>query len=208
MKTEWRLIGSMTVAALVLATLPTAAGAQPEGQANQEISVFAGRVLGDDLTETPVSGRVPQLDDDVLFGVRYGYRVTDTWGIEFSVGQSNNSVTDVPGGDIDVDLTTFDADAVWHFAGAARWAPYLVFGVGYAATDLDRPITGDVGGRAVVIDDDGGYTLNAGVGAKYSATDHVTINLEARYRYLDALVDTFEDSLGTVEPTLAVGWKF
>ena len=208
MKTEWKLIGSMTIAALTLATLPTTAGAQPEAQAQHEISVYAGRVLGDDLTETEVSGRIPQLDDDVLFGVRYGYRVTDSWGIEFSVGQSNNAVTDVPGGDIDLDLTTFDADAVWHFGGSARWAPYLVFGVGYAATELDRPITGDVAGRAVEIDDDGGYTLNAGVGAKYSATDHVTINLEARYRYLDALVDTVEDSLGTVEPTVAVGWKF
>jgi hypothetical protein len=36
----------------------------------------------------------------------------------------------------------------------------------------------------------------------------MTINLEARYRYLDALVDTFEDSLDTVEPTVAIGWKF
>ena len=25
---------------------------------------------------------------------------------------------------------------------------------------------------------------------------------------LDALVDTLEDSLGTVEPTVAVGWRF
>jgi opacity protein-like surface antigen len=208
MKTEWRLIGSMAVAALALATLPAAAGAQPEARADHEISVYAGRVLGDDLTETEVSGRMPQLDDDVLFGVRYGYRITDSWGIEFSVGQSNNAVTDVPGGDIDLDLTTFDADAVWHFGRGARWAPYLVFGVGYATTDLDRPIAGDVGGRAVEINDDSGYTLNAGVGAKYSATDRVTINLEARYRYLDALVDTVEDSLGTVEPTVAVGWKF
>ena len=64
MNTEWRLISSMTAAALALAALPTAAGAQSEGQANNEISIFAGRVLGDDLTETPVSGRVPQLDDD------------------------------------------------------------------------------------------------------------------------------------------------
>ena len=208
MKTEWRLIGSMTVAALALATLPTAAEAQSEGQANHEISVFAGRVLGDDLTETPVSGRVPQLDDDAIFGVRYGYRVTDAWGLQFSVGQSNNAVTDVPGGDIDVDLTTFDADAVWNFARGTHWNPYLVFGVGYAATDLDRPIVGDVGGSGVTIDDDGGYTLNAGIGAKYSANNRMTINLEARYRYLDALVDTFEDSLGTVEPTVAIGWKF
>ena len=208
MNTEWKLIGSMTAAALALAALPTAAGAQSEGQANNEISIFAGRVLGDDLTETPVSGRVPQLDDDALFGVRYGYRVTDTWGLEFSLGQSNNAAIDVPGGDIDLDLTTFDADAVWNFAGGTRWNPYLVFGVGYAATDLDRPIIGDVGGSAVTIDDDGGFTLNAGVGAKYSATNRTTINLEARYRYLDALVDTFEDSLDTVEPTVAVGWRF
>ena len=97
---------------------------------------------------------------------------------------------------------------MWHFGRGARWAPYLLFGVGYAAADLDRPITGLVDGGPAVIDDDGGYTLNAGVGAKYSASDHVTINLEARYRYIDALVDSVANSLGTVEPTVAVGWKF
>ena len=44
--------------------------------------------------------------------VRYGYRVTDSWGIEFSVGQSNNAVTDVPGGDIDLALVDTLEDSV------------------------------------------------------------------------------------------------
>ena len=50
----------------------------------------------------------------MTYGVRYGYNFTDTWGIELSLGRMTNTVTNVVGGDIDLDLTTLDVDAVWH----------------------------------------------------------------------------------------------
>jgi len=31
---------------------------------------------------------------------------------------------------------------------------------------------------------------------------------EARYRYIDSLLEQFDDSLNTVETTAGVGWKF
>ena len=48
----------------------------------------------------------------MTYGVRYGYNFTDTWGIELP--HSGYTVTNVVGGDIDLDLTTLDVDAVWH----------------------------------------------------------------------------------------------
>jgi opacity protein-like surface antigen len=65
-----------------------------------------------------------------------------------------------------------------------------------------------VNGQPVSIDDDSGFTLNAGAGVKYFATDRFMIRFDARYRYMDKLVDNFDDSLGGVETTLSVGWKF
>jgi outer membrane beta-barrel protein len=143
-----------------------------------------------------------------VVGLRYGYNVTDQWGVEVSLGHSPNSVTDLAGSDIDLDLTTLDVDAVWHLMPAQKWVPYVVAGVGYAQASLDRPITGTVGSQTYRIDDDSGFTANAGVGLKWFATDRVIVRAEARYRYLDKLVDRFAEPINSVETTLGVGWKF
>ena len=68
----------------------------------------------------------------------------------------------MPGPDTDLDLTTFDVDAVYHFNPSSRFVPYVLAGVGYASADLDRPLVGTVSGVGPVrIDDDNGFTLNA-----------------------------------------------
>ena len=205
MKTKLKMAGLAAVGALALYALP--ASAQVRG-GTQEVDVYGGALFGDTLTDTAISGSKPKLDDDVTYGVRYGYNFTDAWGLEMSVGNTASSATKLAGGDIDLDLTTFDVDAVWHFLPGSRFAPYLVGGVGYARANLDDPIRGTVNGQPVTIDDDGGFSLNAGIGAKYFVTDRFLVRLEGRYRYVDAAVDKFKDSLSTVETTLGVGWQF
>lgn len=199
------LVGLAALGALALNAAP--AVAQVEAN-SQEVHAYGGELFGDDLTDTKISGRTPKLDDDLTYGVRYGYNFTSNWGIELSLGQSASSVTELSNGDVDLDLTTADVDAVWHFNSGSRFVPYVVAGMGYASADLDAPIRGTVNGGAVSIEDDSGFTLNAGVGAKYFATDRFLVRFEARYRYLDGVVDTFDDSLNTFETTLGVGWKF
>jgi outer membrane beta-barrel protein len=172
------------------------------------LHVYGGELFGDKLTDRAISGRTPELDDDVTYGIRYAYNFTDTWGLEVSAGNTASSATKLAGRDIDLDLTTFDVDAVWNFPTASKFVPYLVGGAGYAWANLDSPIGGTVNGQTVSIDDDGGFTLNAGVGAKYFINDRFMVRLEARYRYVDAVLDNFDDSLSTVETTLGVGWQF
>jgi outer membrane beta-barrel protein len=205
MKTEWSLAGLALTGALALNAAP--AVAQVSG-GSQEIHVYGGELFGDDLTDSAISGRTPQLDDDVVYGLRYEYNLTSAFGLEVSVGQSPNSASHLAGADIDLDLDTADLDAVWHFNPGGRVVPYVLAGVGYARADLDRPITGTVNGQPVSVDDDEGFTLNAGIGAKFFATDRFIVRLEARYRYLDKVVDAFDNSLNTVETTLGVGWQF
>jgi outer membrane beta-barrel protein len=205
MKTKWKLIGLATLSAFAIHVAPASAQVRDH---TQEVDVYGGELFGDTLTDTEISGRKPELDDDVTYGIRYTYNFTDAWGLELSAGNTSSKVTKLAGTDIDLDLTTFDVDAVWHFLPGSRFAPYLVGGAGYARADLDKPILGTVGANAVRINDDGSFTLNAGIGAKYFFTDRFLIRVEARYRYVDSVLDRFDDSLNTVETTLGVGWQF
>jgi len=203
MKTTWKLTGLAAIGALALSTVP--AGAQ---EPTQEVHVYGGELFGDKLTDTPVSGNRPELDDDITYGVRYGYNFSNAWGLEISAGNTATAATKLAGSDIDFDLTTVDIDAVWNIPSGSRFVPYLVGGAGYAWANLDNPILGTVNGQAVSINDDGGFTLNAGVGAKYFVNDRFLVRLEARYRNLDKVVDNFDNSLNSVETTLGIGWRF
>ena len=208
MKLDWKLISVATFGMLAQQALPNAAQAQDRRAEPNEIGVFAGQLVGDDIKGVQIAGATPELDDDVAYGVRYGRAFNDAWSLDLKLGHSPTSVTGLAGPDLDLDVTTLDADAVWHFAGNARWNPFVAFGVGYARADLDQPFAGLVGGQQVAINDDDNYTLNAAIGAKYSATDRVVLHLEARYRYFDRLLEPADESLDTFEPTVAIGWRF
>jgi outer membrane beta-barrel protein len=205
MKSHLKILGLASLGAASLITAP--AFAQVEAR-SQELSAYAGELFGDKLTDTAVSGQVPELDDDVTYGIRYAYNLTPNFALEASVGETLTSVTKLAGGDIDLDLSTLDLDAVWHFNPGDRVVAYAVGGVGYARANLDDPITGIVDGQPASIDDDEGFTANAGVGAKFYVNDQVSVRLEARYRYLDSVLDNHDDSLNTVETTLGVAWQF
>lgn len=198
-------IGLALAGVLLLDAAP--ATAQVEG-ASREVHVYAGQLFGDDLTDTAISGQTPKLDDDVTYGVRAGYNFDQSWGIETSLGFNPNSVTNLAGRDVDIDLSMIDVNAVYHFRPFSRFVPYLTAGAGYASADLDAPIQGTVNGQPVSIDDDSGFTLNAGFGAKYFVNERFMIRFDARYRYMDAVLDKFADSPNTVEATLGIGWKF
>ena len=205
MKMEWKMAGLSAIAALAIHAAPASAQVQ---ESTQEVDVYGGELFGDKLTDRTISGTRPELDDDITYGIRYGYNFTNSFGLEVALGNAASSATKLAGQDIDLDLTTLDFDAVWHFETGTKLVPYVLAGAGYAKADLDRPITGTVNGQPVSLDDDEGFTLNAGVGAKYFVTDNVLVRLEARYRYVDKVVDNLDDSLSTVETTLGVGWQF
>lgn len=205
MNTQWKLIGLATLGATAMLNSP--AHAQVEGH-SQEVSAYAGQLFGDKLTDTAISGHTPELDDDFTYGFRYAFNLTPHLALETSVGETPTSVTKLAGDDIDLDLTTLDVDAVWHFNPGGRVVAYALGGVGYARANLDEPINGTVNGLPVSIDDDQGFTLNAGAGAKFYVSDRVLVRLEARYRYLDGVLESHDDSLNTVETTLGIAWQY
>jgi outer membrane beta-barrel protein len=205
MNPQWKLIGLATLGATALANVP--AYAQVESH-SQEVSAYAGQLFGDKLTDTAISGQTPELDDDFTYGFRYAFNLTPNLALEAAVGETLSSATRLAGGDIDLDLSTLDLDAVWHFNPGDRVVAYALGGVGYARANLDAPITGTVNGQPVSIDDDQGFTLNAGAGAKFYVNDRFLLRLEARYRYLDGVLESHDDALNTVETTLGAAWQF
>ncbi len=206
MLTKKTLIGLAALGAVAGNTAPAMAQVSA---GSQELHAYVGEAFGDDLSDRRINGRVPELDDDVTFGVRYGYNFTEAWGIDLSLGQTNTSATNLATRDIDLDVTTFDIDGIYRFNAGGAFVPYLLAGVGYVNADLDRQITGAIPGVGQVrINDDDGFTVSAGLGAKYSFNDVVSLRLDARYRYLDKVVDRFDDSLNTFETTMGIGFKF
>ena len=199
------VVGLGILGALVTGSGPALAQVQAD---TNELHLYVGQLLGDGLTDREVSGAVPELDDDFTYGIRYGRNFTESWGLEISTGYSKSSATNVPGGDVGLGLGVLDVDVVWHFTPRARTVGYLVAGVGYAIANLDDPIQGTVKGQPVSIDDGSSFTVNAGVGVKFFPTKAFMIRAEARYRYIDSLLEKFDDSLSTVETTAGVGWKF
>lgn len=198
-------VGLGILGGLLMTTAPAAAQIK-EGRS--EVHVYGGELFGDDLVARNVSRRRPSLDDDVTFGLRYGYNFMKVLGLDVSVGFSPNQATDLAGPDIDLDVFTADVDAVWYITPDSKVVAYVLAGGGYGQASLDRPIKGAVSGRNVTIRDDNGFTANAGVGAKIFATDSFMVRVEGRYRYMNKVVDRFDDSLNTVEATAGVGWVF
>jgi hypothetical protein len=179
----------------------------------QDIEFYGGAAFGDDLVDKPVAGRAIQLDDEAKFGTRYTISTHERFGLQLAAGGSPTKVKYAQGGDVDADVYTVDANLLVNFTpglqlGSHKLDTYAVVGAGYAWADADDPIVGVIGSTPTTLDDDGGFTANAGLGAKLFLTDAIYVGLDARYRYIDTLLKNDGKELNTVETTLSIGFRF
>jgi outer membrane beta-barrel protein len=201
-------------ATLVSAALSAAASLYGVRASAQErahshsMEIYGGEFVGNGLTGAPVSGRRPVVDDNVTFGARYTFNITDAWGVQLSGGYAPTRVARAAGGDANLGLTTVGADVVWNFTPQYRIVGYALAGPGYAWSHMKNPVVGLVRGQPSAIRDGSGFTASVGIGAKYYATDHVFIDLQSRYRVLDRIVNTSSQSVNTAEFSVGVGWRF
>ena len=210
MKGRIAILGLVTLGAAALQGAP--ANAQ-ERAGSQDLQIYAGEMFGDRITEAPLSGKHPLLNDDAVFGGRYTYDFTDQWGIQLSGGYSPSRVGHVLGGDSNLGLTTVDLDVLWNitpgFAVDGRaLIPYTEIGAGYAWANLEHPLYGVIGTTPVALTDSNGYTANVGLGAKYYVTSNFFVDFDARYRYLSRLISQSGQSLNSSETTLGFGYQF
>ena len=64
------------------------------------------------------------------------------------------------------------------------------------------------GTTPATIEDDVSITANVGIGGEFFVSEAIHIRVEGKLRYIDALVDELDDSLGIFEATVGVGWVF
>ncbi len=204
------MFGVVTLSAAALHGAPAHAQAQA---GSQDVQIYAGEIFGDRLTETPLSGGSPLLDDDAVFGGRYTYDLTNQWGLQLSAGYSPSRTGHVLDGDGNLGLTTLELDVLWNITpgftlNGHPLVPYTEIGAGYAWSDLNHPLYGVTATTPVVLTDSNGYTANVGFGAKYYITDDLFIDFDARYRYLSRLINNDRQGLNTAETTFSLGYQF
>jgi outer membrane beta-barrel protein len=203
-----RLMLALGLVLLAGGTLHAApAAAQALGNTD-ELHIYWGELFGDDLTERPLSGSFPRLEDHVTYGARYNHNFTDTWGLELAAGQTHTRATHVSSGDTDLTLRVADLDVTWNFSPKSSAVGYTLMGVGYARSRLDHPLVGLVDGQLESLDGTRSVTANLGIGVRWYLTRHFIIRAEARYRYIGGLLDNNDHGLNTAEATVGVGFRF
>ncbi len=203
MKDKIRYIG-LTAAFLLFVSVPAFAQVK---EGTSEFGIHVGGILGDDLTSSPVSGATPELDSAVAWGVDYTYNIGVNWGIEGRYTIHISEATNAPAAS-DLNVHLFDINAVYHFNPESKTVFYGTAGIGFAVADLENDIRGTVNGQTETISDSDGFTLNAGGGVKYYATENFILRADLRYRYIDRLVSQFEESLNTFEMTAGLSYRF
>lgn len=203
-------LGLVTVGLAALPGEPAAAQSSPR---SQDVQIHVGERFGDRLTETPLSGSTPRLNDNVTFGGRYTYNFTKQLGVQLSAGYTPTRAAHVASGDSDLGLTTVDLDAVWYFIpdyslADHAFAAYTEAGVGNAWAHLNHELFGFSGTRPALLTDSNGYAVNSGLGAKYYLFDNFFLDFDARYRYLSRLTSDYGEGLNTGQTVLSLGYRF
>lgn len=206
MRRQLFTLGGVVLAGCALHSAPAAAQAVA---GTEELTVYGGWLYGDQLTDQPLSGAMPRLRDHVTYGARYDHNFTSAWGLELSAGQTPTQAFHLAtGGQTDLRLRTADLDVIWNFSPSSPVVGYTLMGVGYAQDRLDHPLVGVVDGETLALGEKSSVSANVGMGARYYLARHLIVRIEARYRYIDRLLDTDGRGLNTVEGTFGIGWRF
>jgi hypothetical protein len=189
--TRWALAGALTLA--------MAAGATPAvadvDAGTGEIEIYAGWLWPDEESGTDL--------DDLTYGLRLGYNVTEHFGIVGTLGYWQAEDTVASGlFEQDTDGLFFDVSFEW-IVNPDSEAVFIVYGgPGYAAFNADyRDKLGT--GLDFSVDDDV-FTVHAGMTARFQVMENFFIRPDLRVRWSDS--DLRSDDAYDWEATLGVGW--
>jgi Outer membrane protein beta-barrel domain len=192
----------------ILAATVAAASAQVR-EGTVEISPFAGYLWGGEFARgtTSVFDTRVDVDDEVTYGIRFGYNITDAFEIE---GQWSHTGTNFvtnddslfgPGGSElgDLDIDYWMGYVTFNF-GHGRAVPYVTLGAGVANLDPDIPgvntnsdtrFTGSLGGGVKVF-------FNPHFGLRFDGRGYATsLGDSDRHNFCDD--DDFFDDCGDTE---------
>ncbi|MCZ6600843.1 MAG: thrombospondin type 3 repeat-containing protein [Acidobacteria bacterium] len=188
----------IVLAGLMLLAAPGMAGAGGGQAGDFEIGVYAGNGFMDDyeFNSGPISGFTSlNPDDDLLYGLRIGYFITDRWSVEGVFQQFSGETGLSSGSNLDFDIDSFRVDALLNFKPGSRFRPYLAGGVGADNTSVDAVL------------DPTDLSLNLGGGVRWFMGTSFGLRLDARYVSTDVrgVVDNRQSN---VEASLGILFAF
>jgi outer membrane protein OmpA-like peptidoglycan-associated protein len=181
----------MTILALVTVLLVAAGPASAGGEkGNVELGVYLGRVWLDDYS-------IFQPDDDMVFGGRLGYWMSNHWNLELSHQRLKTDTEFGPTGppDVDMRIVSTRLNLVHNFAAGSSFRPFLTVGGGLEKSDI----------KTYTEDSDFGW--NAGGGFRIFLSRKFNLRLDGRY-VRTKVGDVIDDSQGNVEATAGLGLLF
>jgi hypothetical protein len=133
------------------------------------------------------------LGDDVTYGLRGGYRLTQAFGVEGSVTAFQ---PDLENTSIGIDFYFVDASFKWYpGAGGGKHELVLFGGPGWASVNVD------LGGFFGSVSDDS-VTAHVGLAGELSLSNSIYLRPDLRARWIEKSEDI------DVETTLALGFRF
>ena len=106
-----------------------------------------------------------------LLGVAVGYNLTTNLSIEGELGIIPDIVGDTD--NVDLGITTFSANGVYHFDTQTKFVPYATLGLGFGSMGLDVEDVDDESNTE--------FLVNLGGGVKYPVTDRLQVRGDLRY---------------------------
>lgn len=131
------------------------------------------------------------LDDELTYGLRGGYRATNAFGLEASVGRF-----DISQPPVELDVILVDLSFKGYLNSGSKAEVFLFGGPGWAFIDANAF------GNTVFSDDS--LTLHAGIGVDISLGQHVYLRPDVRGRWFEKSASNDVD----VEASLALGFTF
>lgn len=142
------------------------------------------------------------LEDDLVYGGRFGYNFTSRFAVEGSVSRVGSNVDDAsimgekegqyrsPMNDVDV--TFYDVSALYHFMPESNFNPYVTAGFGAAHYSPE-------------ISDKDMSAFNFGVGAKYWMSENLALRFDLRDYMVSELV---QEHFHNVQATVGLVFSF
>lgn len=142
------------------------------------------------------------LEDDVVYGGRFGYNFTSRFAVEGSLSRVGSNVDDTsilgskegqyrsPMNGVDV--TFYDVSALYHFMPESNFNPYIAAGFGaahYSPEIADKDMS----------------AFNIGVGAKYWLSENVALRFDVRDYMVSELV---QEHFHNVQATVGLVFSF
>lgn len=205
MRRELLTLGVVVLAGGALHSAPAAAQAVAN---TEELSVYGGWLLGQELTDQPVSATNPRIADHVTYGARYDHNFTNAWGLEAAVGQTETQAVHLPAEDTKLRLRTGDLDVIWNFNPEGPVVGYTLMGMGYGQARLAQPIAAVVNGEPATLSGRNTFTANIGIGARLYLARYLIVRIQVQDHYFNRLINTDARQLDTLEATFGVGFRF